>query len=212
MADANLFLKALWYLIKTPFSVFLLLFKLKIKHTLAIIFIITMTASAFIGAVKERNPGIFVLEVARHLIGADNNLSLLVEDLATTPDMGLAAFLGKLWLGIGSLYLLVYIYNFVHMGIQNIYADARIVQTIWIILPLMFVFKMLFFAVQEDITGNNVDMLDSEIWANSLPFKFLYDIWKYRHEIIINIAPAIEEAKNVSGSLLYKNLSVGGIG
>lgn len=198
-------LMLLWNIVKFPFMVLSLIMRLKWRHAFIVLYLISVVMFASMDAIKQKNPGVMVVEFARVIVGADSVISKTISDLAKPGNpLNIWDFFYLIYRTIGSFYVLYYILYLVQMFfIKFVNVDTTWTQTIIIVLPIIFLSKVLFFTFEAQMYQHNVDLTDSEIWVNSIPFKFIYDFIKNIKPIAEKLNPPLEEIRNYTKPYVY---------
>lgn len=196
MADGSFFWTALKWIFLSPFKLIALLFKLKLRHTLVGIFLIVMFISSVGEAIQQRNIGYFFLGMGRVILGADQNISKVIVDLANAERITWAGHSWLVFNMLGSLYLIGYIIYYMQTGFSYFNKDMPIVLTILIYFILFFAFKMLYLSWEGSITKEPYDLGKASNWADAIPFKFIYDFVINFDKLYSHIEPIVNNVKN----------------
>ena len=172
--------------------------KLKLRHRLVIIFLIVLIIGSFGEAVVKKDPKYFWLGIGRAFIGADENISYVINELAEAEQITWAGHSWLIFNMIGSLYLIGYMLYYFYTGFcqRFIAPDTTIIGAFILFFPLMWMLKILFFVYQGQVTGEPFDLTSIESWTHTIPFSFIYDLVKNFDKLYYNFEPIINQTKN----------------
>ena len=198
MSEGSWFFGALKWIFVSPFKLIGMLFKLKLRHTIVWLFVIVMFISSLGDAITHKNIAYVPLGLGRLILGADQNISRVILELANADKI---TFAGHSWLVfnmIGSLYLIGYILYYMQEFFMMFNRDMPPFLTFIIYFLLFFALKMVYLAWEGQVVGEPYSLNEAGNWFNAMPFKFIFDLVANFDKLYLQVEPVIDVVKNIT--------------